>query len=78
MGSLYDGGPMLIEPMREAIHQDRPGARLVRLTDSAGDRRGAAGDGAGRATGARPAEKLIESAAVLRSGRPPTQCGKSP
>lgn len=32
VGSLYDGGPMLIEPMRQVIHQVAPKARLVRLT----------------------------------------------
>ena len=31
-GSLYDGGPMLTEPMQAAIHRVAPGARLVRLT----------------------------------------------
>lgn len=30
-GSLYDGGPMLIDAMREAIHVTAPRARLVRL-----------------------------------------------
>ena len=30
-GSLYDGGPLLIEAMRETIHAVAPGARLVRL-----------------------------------------------
>ncbi len=32
IGSMFDGGPMLIEPMRETIHALAPGARLVRLT----------------------------------------------
>lgn len=32
VGSLYDGGPMLVEPMRHVIHQAAPQARLVRLT----------------------------------------------
>ncbi len=31
-GSMFDGGPMLIEPLRETIHALAPGARLVRLT----------------------------------------------
>jgi N-acetylglucosamine kinase-like BadF-type ATPase len=31
-GSMFDGGPMLIEPMRETIHKLAPGARLVRLS----------------------------------------------
>ncbi len=31
-GSLYDGGPMLTEAMRETIQSVAPGARLVRLT----------------------------------------------
>lgn len=31
VGSLYNGGPMLIEPMRAAIHNVAPGACLVRL-----------------------------------------------
>lgn len=31
-GSLYRGGSMLIEPMRETIHAVAPGATLVRLT----------------------------------------------
>jgi N-acetylglucosamine kinase-like BadF-type ATPase len=30
-GSLYDGGPMLVEAMRGVIHEVAPGARLVRL-----------------------------------------------
>jgi N-acetylglucosamine kinase-like BadF-type ATPase len=29
-GSMFEGGPMLIEPMRETITQYAPGARLVR------------------------------------------------
>ena len=32
VGSLFDGGPMLIEPMRETIQQIAPQAHLVRLT----------------------------------------------
>jgi N-acetylglucosamine kinase-like BadF-type ATPase len=31
-GSMYNGGPMLIDAMRETIHEAAPGARLVRLT----------------------------------------------
>lgn len=31
-GSLYDGGPMLVGAMAEAIHQTAPRANLVRLT----------------------------------------------
>ena len=31
MGSMYEGGSMLIDPMREKIEQCAPGARLVRL-----------------------------------------------
>jgi len=31
-GSMFEGGAMLIEPMRETIHQLAPKARLVRLT----------------------------------------------
>ncbi len=31
IGSMFDGGPMLIEPMRETVHSLAPGARLVRL-----------------------------------------------
>lgn len=30
-GSMFDGGPMLIEPMQETIHKVAPKARLVRL-----------------------------------------------
>lgn len=30
-GSMFEGGSMLIEPMRETIHSLAPGARLVRL-----------------------------------------------
>jgi N-acetylglucosamine kinase-like BadF-type ATPase len=30
-GSMFEGGPMLIEPMREMIHKLAPKARLVRL-----------------------------------------------
>ncbi len=32
VGSLFNGGPMLIEPMRQTIQPVAPGARLVRLT----------------------------------------------
>jgi N-acetylglucosamine kinase-like BadF-type ATPase len=32
IGSMFDGGPMLVEPMRRTIHALAPGARLVRLT----------------------------------------------
>jgi N-acetylglucosamine kinase-like BadF-type ATPase len=32
VGSLYDGGPLLIETMRQTVHAVAPGARLVRLT----------------------------------------------
>jgi N-acetylglucosamine kinase-like BadF-type ATPase len=32
VGSMFDGGSTLIEPMRETIHALAPGARLVRLT----------------------------------------------
>ena len=31
-GSMFEGGPMLIEPMQETIHKVAPHARLVRLT----------------------------------------------
>jgi N-acetylglucosamine kinase-like BadF-type ATPase len=31
-GSMFDGGPMLIEPMRETIYRMAPKARLVRLS----------------------------------------------
>jgi N-acetylglucosamine kinase-like BadF-type ATPase len=31
-GSMFEGGPMLIEPMREAIHKVAPHARLIRLS----------------------------------------------
>jgi N-acetylglucosamine kinase-like BadF-type ATPase len=31
MGSMFDGGPLLIEPMRQTIHTCAPGARLKRL-----------------------------------------------
>jgi len=31
MGSMFDGGPMLVKPMRQAIRACAPGARLVRL-----------------------------------------------
>jgi N-acetylglucosamine kinase-like BadF-type ATPase len=30
-GSMFDGGPLLIEPMRQTVHALAPGARLVRL-----------------------------------------------
>src|SRR5258706_4440694 len=30
-GSMFEGGPLLIEPMRETIHKLAPKARLVRL-----------------------------------------------
>jgi N-acetylglucosamine kinase-like BadF-type ATPase len=30
-GSMFEGGPMMIEPMRETIYKFAPGARLVRL-----------------------------------------------
>jgi hypothetical protein len=30
-GSMFEGGAMLIEPMRETIHKLAPKARLVRL-----------------------------------------------
>jgi len=32
VGSMFDGGLLLIEPMRQTIHALAPGARLVRLT----------------------------------------------
>ena len=32
VGSLFKGGPLLIEPMRAALHKVAPGATLVRLT----------------------------------------------
>ena len=32
VGSMFDGGPLLIEPMRENIVSFAPGARLVRLS----------------------------------------------
>ena len=57
VGSLYDGGPMLIEPMRETILPGRAGGAAGATDDSAVDRRGAARDGAGRAAGARPARE---------------------
>ncbi len=31
VGSMFDGGPMLIEPLRQTVHTLAPGARLVRL-----------------------------------------------
>lgn len=31
IGSMFDGGSMLVEPMRQTIHACAPGARLVRL-----------------------------------------------
>jgi len=76
VGSLYDGGPMLIEPMREVIHQAAPGARLVRLTTPpviGGVLLGMEQAGQ-RTPGLR--EKLIESTAALRSGCPPTSGGQ--
>ncbi len=33
LGSMFDGGEMLVAPMRETIHAFAPGARLLRLTD---------------------------------------------
>lgn len=32
VGSMFNGGPMLVEPMRQAIQELAPGARLVRLS----------------------------------------------
>lgn len=32
VGSMFKGGPLMIEPMRETIHELAPNARLVRLT----------------------------------------------
>lgn len=32
VGSLYDGGPLLLEPMRKIIQQLAPQARMIRLT----------------------------------------------
>jgi N-acetylglucosamine kinase-like BadF-type ATPase len=32
-GSMFEGGAMLIDPMRETVHKLAPGARLVRLND---------------------------------------------
>jgi len=32
VGSMFRGGPLLIDPMRNTIHQTAPGARLVPLT----------------------------------------------
>jgi len=32
VGSLYDGGPLLIETMRQTVHAVAPGARFMRLT----------------------------------------------
>ncbi len=32
IGSMFGGGPLLIEPMRQTIHDVAPGAHLVRLT----------------------------------------------
>ena len=78
VGSLYDGGATLIEPMKETIHRAAPRARLVRLTTwpvIGGVLLGMEQAGL-RAPGLR--EKLIESAAVLRNGRPPTQSGQCP
>jgi N-acetylglucosamine kinase-like BadF-type ATPase len=31
VGSMFDGGPLLVDPMRQVIHAYAPGARLVRL-----------------------------------------------
>jgi N-acetylglucosamine kinase-like BadF-type ATPase len=31
VGGMFDGGPMLVEPMRRTIHALAPGARMVRL-----------------------------------------------
>ena len=31
VGSLYNGGPLLLDPMQEAVHRLAPGARFVRL-----------------------------------------------
>jgi len=78
VGSLYDGGAMLIEPMQETIHRAAPGARLVRLTTwpvIGGVLLGMEQVGQ-RVPGLR--ERLIESAAALQSGRPPTQSGQRP
>jgi N-acetylglucosamine kinase-like BadF-type ATPase len=32
IGSMFDGGPLLVEPMRRTLHALAPGARLVRLS----------------------------------------------
>lgn len=32
VGSMYDGGPLLLEPLQEAVWASAPGARFVRLT----------------------------------------------
>ena len=32
VGSMYNGGRLLLDPMREAVHEVAPGARFVRLT----------------------------------------------
>jgi hypothetical protein len=32
-GSMFDGGPLLIDPMWETITELAPGARLARLTE---------------------------------------------
>jgi len=70
VGSLYDGGPMLIEPMQEVIHEAAPRARLVRLTAPpvvGGVLLGAEQAGM-RTSGLR--ERLIESTQLLRTPSP--------
>jgi hypothetical protein len=32
VGSMYEGGSLLLEPLRETVHAVAPGARFVRLT----------------------------------------------
>jgi len=32
VGSMFEGGSLLIEPMQQTIHSLAPGARLLRLT----------------------------------------------
>jgi hypothetical protein len=32
IGSMFEGGSLLIEPMQQTIHSLAPGARLLRLT----------------------------------------------
>jgi hypothetical protein len=70
VGGLYDGGPMLVEPMRQVIHQTAPRARMVRL--SAPPVIGGVLLGAERAgrwrSGLR--ERLIESTKLLRTPPP--------